>query len=309
MTRLSTSSFKVQIPSVLALSAALGMLIALPIENLPLSLAVPLHGVRILLALLFVLFLPGFSLQAALFPKRADLDGAARLAFAIGLSFAVFPLIAFMLDKLPWRLGTYPFLFALALFVLTFTVIANYRGGRLTLHDAVAPAPPTVGPLPSRKPEVRGDHRGIRLLMGPVGRRAYAVLGVAFLLSLAAGLFTLIPRSPEEPLTEFYLLGPNRRAEDLASGFRLGDPVHVVVGIGNREGLVSEYRVDVRNGTHHLAQIERIRIEAGQTVELPISFDPSGTGEEIRAEFLLYRNGGSEPYRHLRLWLSVRAAE
>ena len=49
--------------------------------------------VRIVLGLLLVLFLPGYSLIAALFPGRDDLDGIERIALSFGLSIAVVPLI------------------------------------------------------------------------------------------------------------------------------------------------------------------------------------------------------------------------
>ena len=49
--------------------------------------------VRVVLGLLLVLFLPGYSLVAALFPGRDDLGGIERIALSFGISIAVVPLI------------------------------------------------------------------------------------------------------------------------------------------------------------------------------------------------------------------------
>ena len=59
------------------------------------TLVAPLTGlpVRIPLGLLMVLFVPGYALIAALFPRKDDLDGIERLALSFGLSIAVVPLI------------------------------------------------------------------------------------------------------------------------------------------------------------------------------------------------------------------------
>jgi len=63
--------------------------------------------VRVLLGLLLVLFLPGYSLIAALFPRRDDLDGIERIALSFGLSIAVVPLLGLALNYTQYgsRLG------------------------------------------------------------------------------------------------------------------------------------------------------------------------------------------------------------
>lgn len=54
--------------------------------------------VRVVLGLLFVLFLPGYALVAAMFPKKEDLDCIERLALAFGLSVVVVPILGFLLN-------------------------------------------------------------------------------------------------------------------------------------------------------------------------------------------------------------------
>ena len=73
----------------------LALVIILTLSCIPFVLAPPLNEtpIRIILGLLLVLFLPGYSLIAALFPRRGDLDGIERIALSFGLSIAIVPLI------------------------------------------------------------------------------------------------------------------------------------------------------------------------------------------------------------------------
>ena len=54
--------------------------------------------IRTILGLFLILFIPGYSLIAALFPRKGDLDGIERAALSFGLSIAVTPLIGLALN-------------------------------------------------------------------------------------------------------------------------------------------------------------------------------------------------------------------
>jgi uncharacterized membrane protein len=54
-----------------------------------------------------VLFLPGFALIEALYPKR-ELDELTRLALSIGLSLALVPLVGLVLNYTPWGIRLLP---------------------------------------------------------------------------------------------------------------------------------------------------------------------------------------------------------
>jgi uncharacterized membrane protein len=54
-----------------------------------------LEAIKIILGSVFILFLPGFSLSYALFPKKDEIDWIERLALSFGLSIAVIPLLVF----------------------------------------------------------------------------------------------------------------------------------------------------------------------------------------------------------------------
>lgn len=87
--------------------------------------------IRTILGVLLVLFIPGYSLIAALFPKWGDLDGIERAALSFGLSIAVTPLIGLALNYTPWGIRLDPILVSLTIFTLAMVTIAFLRRRRL----------------------------------------------------------------------------------------------------------------------------------------------------------------------------------
>ena len=59
---------------------------------------------RVPLSIALVLFVPGYCLTAAVFPRRADLTRVQRIGLSIALSIASMALLILLLDALPWRL-------------------------------------------------------------------------------------------------------------------------------------------------------------------------------------------------------------
>lgn len=72
----------------------------------------------------FVLFLPGYTLLAVLFPKKDDLDGIERVALSIGLSICIVVFIGLGLNFTPWGIRLGPILMAMAAFMLIMTALA-----------------------------------------------------------------------------------------------------------------------------------------------------------------------------------------
>src|SRR3954468_21171576 len=96
-----------------------GLILAVVLgDALAIALFLALGGgaVRVLVALPFVLVLPGLALTAALFPTGA-LDVAERLLFSLGLSLAITALGGLVLQLTPW--GLRPASWALLLGLVT----------------------------------------------------------------------------------------------------------------------------------------------------------------------------------------------
>ena len=118
----------------------LALVILLTLSCIPFVLIPPLNEtpVRIVLGLLLVLFLPGYSLIAALFPRRDDLDGIERIALSFGLSIAVVPLLGLALNYTPFGIRLVPILAVLSVFTVSLAVIAGVRRCWLPEEDRFA---------------------------------------------------------------------------------------------------------------------------------------------------------------------------
>jgi hypothetical protein len=72
--------------------------------------------VRYVLGGVFILFLPGFMLISALYPRGRELDELERVALSIGLSLAIVPLVGLILNYTPWGITLTPIMISLAVF-------------------------------------------------------------------------------------------------------------------------------------------------------------------------------------------------
>ena len=94
--------------------------------------------VRVILGFPLVLFLPGYSLIYALFPKKNEIDGIERIALGIGLSIAVVVIIGLVLNYTPWGIRLGPILVAISLFTLIFAALtAARRETTVTEHKSI----------------------------------------------------------------------------------------------------------------------------------------------------------------------------
>lgn len=82
---------------------------------------------RITFGIAFVLLFPGYTLVAALFPKKDALDLRERVVLSFAMSLAIVPLIGLFLNYTPWGIRLYPITFSLLFFILLMAFIAWYR--------------------------------------------------------------------------------------------------------------------------------------------------------------------------------------
>lgn len=257
--------------------------------------------VRIPLGLLMVLFVPGYTLIAALFPKMKDLDGIERVALSFGLSIAVVPLIGLGLNYTPWGIRLTPVVVSLAIFTLAMAGAAYLR--RKSLPEEERFATNFRAATNSLKAEILADEKS------RLDKALTIILVITIMLSIAALVYVIVTPKQGEKFTEFYILGPGGKAYDYPTSVLAGNESTVIVGVVNHEYALVNYSLQL--GLNNSTILKReLALEHNQTWERPVSYALNKTGDGQKLQFLLYKEGNfTAPYRDLHLWVNVSRPE
>jgi len=264
-------------------------LIALGVQGLPSPLAI----LRLVLGLLYLLVIPGYTLQAALFPRRADLDSLERIALSFTLSVAAIGPIALLLDRLPWGIRLWPVVSSMGVLILASLTAALLR--RMKLE-----------PAERFELKLHLDLRGWWQSQARSFRVVYLILAVTLAVAFLTALSILILPKPAERLIEFYILGSEGQAQDYPREVTVDQAFMVTSGILNHEALASTYHIRILVGDQLIGQAGPINLAVGATWEKPIRLIIPTAGDDQQVIFILEREGQASPYRSLRLWLNVK---
>lgn len=228
------------------------------------AVAVPVP--RAVVAIPFVLLLPGYMITAAFFPRR-ELAAAERLLFTVSLSLVLVTLSGLLLGASPWGLQPDKWTGILSGLMLLGAIAALVRG-----HDdfSIAAVPAAI------KLTLRQG-----LLMGLAAMIVFVALRVARTPATQHGL---------EGYTMFWLLpaGPTK-------------PDEARLGITNMEFTSVKYRLDFEMTGHSLYERPFLELEPGETWQSLIVLPASYKAGPIIAS--LYRlDDPLHPYRQVIWW-------
>jgi hypothetical protein len=113
-------------------SLTIGLIAILAIYVVPSEF--PIVALRWIAGTVFVLFIPGYVITEALFPRGRDLGGIERFALSIGLSLALVPLIGLLLDYTPWGIRLTPVVISLIILTIGLSIVALARRFALSLE-------------------------------------------------------------------------------------------------------------------------------------------------------------------------------
>jgi uncharacterized membrane protein len=277
---------------------------------------------RVIFALPMILFIPGYTLIAALFPGKEDLDGLERLALSFGLSIAVVPLIGLILNYTPWGIRLDPIVISLVALTTVFTFLAQYRRSILPGENRfVVPFRKTFEDI---KADIykQGQSRSDKILS--------TVLIIAVVAAMGSTIYIIAVPKEGEKFTEFYILGPGGKAADYPTQFPAGQVQSLIIGIGNHEYRNVTYTVETIllnqtfNTTTNTSIISAYQpldsftatLVNNETREFPYNFTVNDNRYN-RLQFLLFNETvpsenvtGSDrinaSYRDLHLWITVR---
>ena len=250
------------------------------------------NALRIVLGIPFVLFFPGYTLTAALFNRKNALDAIERVALSFGLSIVVVSLSGLILNYTPWGITLYSVLISVVIFIFVASLIAWYR--RRSLAESERFSISLTFNLASWKSQGLPD----KILS--------AILIVTMLGAIGTLGYVFAAPKVGERFTEFYILGPEGKAEGYPKELVVGEEGRVIMGIINREHETVSYRLEVTiDGTRH-SEIGPVVVLHDGRWEREVGFMPLLPGDNQKVEFLLYRQGQSEVYRSIHLWINIK---
>lgn len=301
-------------------------------------------ALRIVFGLPLVLFIPGYTFIAALFPEASSKDdatetaadasegtgfeskttphsgigGIERVALSFALSIAVVPLIGLILNFTPWGIRLLPILLALSGFILATTAVATRR--RLELPENTRFVVPYQRWIDASRSELFEPETRTDTVLN-------VLLVVSILLAGASVAYTVAVPNQGETFTEFYLLGEKENGElvtdDYPTNLTVGENTPLVVAIENHEHQTVEYtvveklqRVQIRNNSTSVLEEQELSrfstiVGPSETHHRNHTVTPKMTGERLRLVYLLYRGAPSSDlsvesaYREAHLWVNV----
>ncbi len=250
-------------------------------------------ALRIILGLPFILFFPGYTLMAALFPRGTTIDGFERVALSFGFSVAIAGLVGLALNYTPWGVRLYPVVISLTAFIIVMSVIAWFRRRRLSQEERYA-ITFSLDLRSWQQQNLTGRVLTVTLIVAILG--AFGTLGYAM----------AMPKIGER-YTEFYVLGLDGKAADYTRELMAGEEGMVKVGIINREHELARYRIEIRIDGAKGNISGPVILEHDEEWEETMGFVPERPGNSQKVEFLLYNLNisDSEAYRQLHFWIDV----
>ena len=132
-----------------------------------------------------------------------------------------------------------------------------------------------------------------------------AVLAVVIVGATASLVYAVGSPRVVETFTEFYLLGPQGKAQNYTTELVSGEQAKVMVGIANWEHTSVSYRVEVTIDGGKDREVGPVVLAHSEKWERELDIAVSKTGYQ-KVEFWLYRDGQSEAYRSVHLWINVK---
>ncbi len=315
------------------------LVVALTLATLAVSLtSAGTSALQVALGILFVFFVPGYALVAALFPatdgdehdgiefistrfggRLSDITGAERFVLSVGLSLALVPLIGLVLNFTPGGIHSASAHIAVALVTVLLAIVGAVRRWRLPAHRRFH--------LPVRNSVTQG---GSWMASGSSWSESLLNIALVIVVVLAAtgAVYAIAVPKEGETYTEFYLMTEDPEsgklvADNYPKQLTRGQQKTMFVGITNQEHQEMSYTVvveiqRVRTSGEQATVLEeselhqfRTKLGPNETWRQKHAIQPTIAGDRLRLTYLLYT--GPPPanpsvdnaYRSLHVWFDV----
>lgn len=269
---------------------------------------------RIIFALPLLLFLTGYMLIAAMFPRRKELSAIERFTLSIGLSIAITVFDGFGLNYTRWGFRPNSITISLSIILcilFLITIIQRWRYGKESYSFSLG--------------DIRSFYKSVRTKETQTGteydpaleKMLIKTMIIAILIVTAMLIYVKVTYEPEK-FTTLYILGENGKAENYPAEVWVGEPSTILVGVENHEYAKVNYSLIVKLEGIDLTK-ENIYLGQGDKWLKNVTFVPQLTASialaganKSKLEFQLLKD--NMPYRSVHLLVytgldSVKFAE
>ncbi|MDD5616174.1 MAG: DUF1616 domain-containing protein [Candidatus Methanoperedens sp.] len=260
--------------------------------------------IRILIALPFLLFLPGYLLISLMFPKKGELSTIERFTLSIGLSIAIVVFDGFGLNYTPWGFRPNSIVISLSI-IMGALLLATYFKRKKLGADAYEFSFNDIRSfyfiLKSKDPESGPEYDPA------LEKTLIRTMIIAIILVSAVVLYANLTREPEK-FTAFYILGSSGKAENYPDEVYINMPMSLLTGIENYEYQPVNYTIRVQLGGKILMEQPLILKHEGKWLD-NVTFIPrmtssialGGNDTRQKLEFILLKDNYT--YRTVHLWV------
>lgn len=251
--------------------------------------------VRTVLGIPMILFITGYVLIAALFPKMDDLGGVERIVLSFGLSIAVDSLLGLLLN-FTFGIRLLPLLYTLCVYIIILIIFAVYSRAKIPEEERF------YIPLHKIYDIINNEFSISKSL---TDRILACILIISIVLSIGTVYFIISVPAVGERYTEFYILNPEGKAANYSANLNYNSPATFMIGVINHENTPINYKVQVALDREVLTETG-LRLNNDETWEKSITFIPGKKGTGLKLEFWLFKEDNfTAPYRELHLWVNT----
>lgn len=271
---------------------------------------------RVALVVPFVVFVPGYALVAAVYPRRSDptavphfddetqppgryaVGGVERFALSVVVSVAVVPMVAAVANFTPWGITLFPVLAGVCIATAVFTLAAAVARLLATPEERFAISPWSLGRIGTVLFGPRRDD-------GTTVRALNVLLVVSMLLVVASAGYAATQEPKTDQFTELYLVsddgGKKGSPPSYDGTLNRGQSQSYTVAIENREGERTRYtvviqlqRIETTDSGVRVKSADRLgafekTVGNRETYNHTHEVTPTTSGENLRIAYLLYK--------------------
>lgn len=248
---------------------------------------------RIIFALPLLLFLPGYVLITAMFPRKGELTGIERFTLSVGLSIAIFVFDGFAVSVTEWRFTPASIVISLVDITLIFSLLAFIRRARVALDERYFFGPSVISEF----------IESLKVKEKPTDIEKALIAALVASIIIASGMLVFAKLTfEEERFSSVYILGEGGKAENYPSELYIVEDNPVIVGVENFEHEPVDYTLQVEMGKYLLYE-KQISLDHQEKWEEKINLTPRHVGRDLKLEFSLYKDDSTNPYRSVHLWV------